>query len=190
MPPEPLEPPGREFRTRDRLLAIVPVLVVAALAVALAVWVNTPDTDAYPDYSGRAEAEVVRVRTEAGSGQPGMGGPKVTVEVVYTVDGARYISAVAGVLQPEPEAGDRVTVAYDPAEPDRAASLDLAGDPAGRRGRLALTGYFGFMVFMGLAFLGRFAWRNPDLWRSGPAEGGKGGPGGKGGKGGPGRKGR
>lgn len=164
----PSESPAREFRLRDRLLAIAPVLVAAAAAVATALWVNTPDPDAYPDYSGRTEAEVVRVRTEPGSGQPGMGGPKVTVEVAYTVDGREHTSTVAGVLQPEPETGDRVTVAYDPAEPARAASPDLAADPAGRRMRAILTAYFGLMVFLGLAFLGRFAWRNPDLWSSSP----------------------
>ncbi|WP_306368055.1 DUF3592 domain-containing protein [Nocardiopsis sp. CC223A] len=179
----PSEPPAREFRLHDRLLAVAPVSAAAAAAAAAAVWVNTPDPAGYPDYSGRAEAEVVRVRTEAGAGQPGMGGPKTTVEVIYTVDGREHTSTVAGVLQPEPDAGDRVTVAYDPAEPDRvtvaydpaepdrAASPDLAADPAGRRMRAVFTAYFGFMVFAGLAFLGRFAWRNPDLWSPAPQEG-------------------
>lgn len=162
------EPPERGFRPRDRFLAAAPVMVAAAPAVAVAVRLNTPDTDGHPDYSGRADAEVVRVRAEPGSGRTGMGDPRTTGEVAYTVDrpGARLRG---GGRAPAGARGGGADHGRPRSRRPRGGSPPRTWrGPAGRRMRAALTVYFGFMVFLGLAFLGRFVWRNPDLWSSGP----------------------
>lgn len=166
----PSEPPAPEFRLRDRFLAVVPVLVAFVLVAAVAVRLNTPEPH---DHFARTEAEVLLVRHVPGSSQPGMQRSGTRVDVLHTVDGREYTSTVRGALVPVPEAGDRITVAYDPAEPGQAVSPALAEAPPDRAGRLAFTAYFGAMVFMALAFVGYFAWENPNLWRSTP-HGGKG----------------
>ncbi|KIH99460.1 hypothetical protein LP52_07455 [Streptomonospora alba] len=103
-------PPSRRRRVVSAVFAVLCGILALVMLFIGGVLLLFGHED-YADYTGRAEAVVNAVESEEGSGI-------TTAYVDFRADGREYTRvALYGMNVPELSGGDRLTVAYDPADP-------------------------------------------------------------------------